>query len=76
MDQFTQLPVDDWTDQDLLTKGEARQRLVGEIARTQAELDDVNSAAQPDPAAVALLERRLNAMRSIRGEYDAYLDGR
>jgi hypothetical protein len=76
MDHFKQLPVDDWTDQDLLTKDEARERLVGEIDRTQAELDDVNSAAQPDPAAVALLQRRLNAMRSIRSEYDTYLDGR
>ena len=76
MDRFKQLPVDDWTDQDLLTKDEARERLIGEIDRTQAELDDVNSAAQPDSAAVALLERRLNAMRSIRSEYDTYLDGR
>ena len=73
--EIKQLPVDDWSDQDLLTKDEARGRLVEEIDRTQAELDKLNSTAKPDLAAVALLERRLNAMCSIRGEYDAYLDG-
>jgi len=76
MDQFNQLPVDDWTDQDLLTKDEARERLVGEIRRGQTELDEMNAAAQPDTAAIALLARRLAAMRSIHSEYDTYLDGR
>ena len=76
MNQNPQLPVDDWTDQDLLTKDEARERLIEEIARTQSTLDQANATEHPDPAEVALLERRLNAMRSIRGDYDTYLDGK
>lgn len=64
MNDFNQVPVDDWTDQDLLTKGEARERLVVEIDGNHADLD------------VALLERRLNAMRSIRGDYDLHLNGK
>ncbi|MCW2521489.1 MAG: hypothetical protein JWR46_4108, partial [Mycobacterium sp.] len=39
IDEITQLPVDDWTDQDLLTKDEAHGRLVEEIGRAQARLD-------------------------------------
>lgn len=64
--------VDDWADQDLLTKDEARDRLVTEIARTRTRLETLK---QPDDAAeISLLERRLAAMESIRGEYDAYLE--
>lgn len=74
MDPSKRAPVDDWADQDLLTKDEARERLVHEIARAQAELNEVNSHPTPDTAAVILLERRLSAMRSICGEYDSYLD--
>jgi hypothetical protein len=69
-----QLPRSDWTDQDLLTKDEARERLIGEIDRTQARLDAVLSAPDPDDAEITLLQRRLTAMRSIRDEYDGYLD--
>jgi hypothetical protein len=75
VEPIEQLPRSDWTDQDLLTKDEARERLIHEIKRTQTRLDEVLSAAHPDDAEVTLLERRLNAMRSIRGEYDGYLDG-
>ena len=60
--------VDDWADQDLLTKVEARERLAGEIARTQARL----AALKPpdDDAEIALLVRRLAAMASIHREYN------
>jgi hypothetical protein len=75
VERIEQLPRSDWTDQDLLTKDQARERLVHEIDRTQTRLDQVLSAARPDDAEVTLLERRLNAMLSIRGEYDGYLDG-
>jgi hypothetical protein len=63
--------VDDWADQDLLTKDEARDRLVTEIARTRTRLAKLNRPG--DDAEITLLERRLGAMESICGEYDAYL---
>jgi hypothetical protein len=64
--------IDDWADQDLLTKDEARDRLVDEIARTRTRLATMK---QPDDhAEIMLLEGRLAAMESIRGEYDAYIE--
>jgi len=63
--------VDDWADQDLLTKDEARERLVTEIDRTRTRLASLKTP--DDDAEIALLERRLAAMASIRSEYDAYL---
>ena len=75
MDRIEQLPVSDWTDQDLLTKGEARERLVDEIGRTRARLDELASTNADDPE-VRLLERRLNAMESVRDEYTDYHDGK
>jgi hypothetical protein len=74
VERIEQLPRSDWTDQDLLTKNEARERLVHEIERTQIRLDEVLSGAQPDDAEVTLLERRLNAMRSVCAEYDGDLE--
>lgn len=74
VERIEQLPRSDWTDQDLLTKDEARERLIHEIERTQARLGEVLSVAHPDDAEVILLERRLNAMRSTSAEYDGYLD--
>jgi chorismate mutase len=68
-----QLPVSDWTDQDLLTKDEARQRLVSEIGRAKARLDQLQSDNPDHESEIALLSKRLNAMESIRGEYDTYL---
>ena len=68
-----QLPQSDWTDQDLLTKDEARQRLVEEIARTRSRLEQIHTDTD-DPAhtdaETTLLTRRLKAMESIRDEYD------
>ena len=75
VERIDQLPRSDWTDQDLLTKHEARERLVHEIERTQRQFDSVVRSAQPDDAEVTLLERRLNAMRSVCAEYDGYPEG-
>jgi hypothetical protein len=67
--------VSDWTDQDLLTKDEARARLVGEIARCRARLEELK-ATEAGESELALLARRLNAMESIAGEYEQHLDGK
>jgi hypothetical protein len=75
MDRIEQLPVSDWTDQDLLTKDEARGRLVDEIGRTRSRLDQLMAANADDPE-ITLLERRLNAMESVRDEYTDYRDGK
>ena len=75
MDRIEQLPVSDWTDQDLLTKDEARARLVDEIGRTRARLDELTATNADDPE-ITLLERRLNAMESVRDEYTDYRDGK
>jgi hypothetical protein len=75
VDRIEQLPVSDWTDQDLLTKNEARDRLVGEIGRTRARLDELTATNADDPE-ISLLARRLNAMESIRDEYADYRDGK
>ncbi|MDT5018541.1 MAG: hypothetical protein QOD39_4701 [Mycobacterium sp.] len=70
-----QLPLSDWTDQDLLTKDEARERLIGEIGQTRAQLDRLDANNPDHDAEISLLARRLNAMESIRDEYNAYLNG-
>lgn len=75
VDRIEQLPVSDWTDQDLLTKDEARGRLVDEIGRCRARLEELK-ANNADESELALLARRLNAMESIVSEYDEYLDGK
>jgi hypothetical protein len=75
VERIEQLPVSDWTDQDLLTKDEARERLVDEIGRTRARLDELTATSADDPE-VTLLERRLNAMESVRDEYTDYRDGK
>ncbi|TDC72002.1 hypothetical protein E1200_00075 [Actinomadura sp. GC306] len=51
----------DWTDQDLLTRGEAGDRIRAEIAETLARLDRTDPARAQERAA---LERRLAALRS------------
>ena len=79
LERVEQLPRSDWTDQDLLTKDEARERLVEEIGRTKARLEQLH-AGTDDPAGIdaeaTLLARRLNAMESVRDEYNEYLDGK
>jgi hypothetical protein len=72
-----QLPVSDWTDQDLLTKDEALVRLAGEIKRCRARLEELQlRGTTADESERALLARRLNAMESIAREYDEYLGGK
>ncbi len=56
MDPHERIPRDDWADQDLLTKGEAAERLSAEIAEVSAKL---NGAHAGDDA----LERRLNGLK-------------
>jgi hypothetical protein len=75
VDRIEQLPVSDWTDQDLLTKDEARARLVDEIGRTRTRLDEL-TATNADDQEIRLLARRLNAMESVRDEYTDYRDGK
>lgn len=74
---IVQLPQSDWTDQDLLTKGEARERLIEEIARTRSRLEQIHTETG-DPARIdaetTLLTRRLNAMESVRDEYQVSKD--
>ncbi|BBY93337.1 hypothetical protein MGALJ_30060 [Mycobacterium gallinarum] len=71
-----QLPVDDWADQDLLTKDEARERLLVEIGRVRIRLAELDENSPDDEAEITLLTRRLNAMESTRDEYDSYLRGK
>ena len=63
------LDVDDWADQDLLTKDEARERLAVEIARSKSRLAALKHP--DDDAEITLLEHRLVAMQSVCSEYDA-----
>ena len=74
---LVQRPQSDWTDQDLLTKDEARQRLVEEIAHTRSRLEQIHTDTG-DPtrtdAETTLLTRRLKAMESAYDEYDPSKD--
>ena len=79
MERIEQLPRSDWTDQDLLTKDEARERLVEEIGRVKARLEELQTSTDDSArvdAEVTMLARRLNAMESVRDEYNDYLDGK
>jgi hypothetical protein len=58
-----------------LTKDEARERLVDEIGRTRARLDEL-TATNADDSEIRLLARRLNAMESVRDDYTDYRDGK
>ncbi|SPM40881.1 hypothetical protein MNAB215_3082, partial [Mycobacterium numidiamassiliense] len=71
---IVQLPQSDWTDQDLLTNNEARQRLVEEIARTRSRLAQIQAETDHparNDAMTTLLTRRLKAMESIHDKYGA-----
>lgn len=65
------LSLDDWADQDLLTKDEARERLVAEIGRVRTQLDRLRVENPDATCEIALQTRRLNAMESLHDEYDA-----
>ncbi|BBX41948.1 hypothetical protein [Mycobacterium simiae] len=53
----SRIPHDDWSDQDLLTKGEAAERLTAEIAEVTAKLTASNNEDQT-------LARRLRGLRA------------
>ncbi|MFD3377474.1 hypothetical protein [Streptomyces sp. NPDC058697] len=55
----------DWTDLDLLTREEARGRLLKEIAETDARLAELGES---DRAERELLESRQQALREAAGE--------
>ncbi|CAA0079116.1 Uncharacterised protein [Mycolicibacterium vanbaalenii] len=61
MDPRDRIPRDDWTDQDLLTRSEAAERLEAEIAEIAKKIE----AGQSDD----LLERRLAGMREALQHY-------
>ncbi|HVV08215.1 hypothetical protein [Amycolatopsis sp.] len=65
------IPADDWTDQDLLTKDEAGERLDDEIIAVTGELERLRAAGigplEQDEA--ELLTRRLDAMRAARASF-------
>ncbi|MFE4963769.1 hypothetical protein [Streptomyces sp. NPDC056660] len=70
MDRVKQLPLDDWNDQDLLTRDEAAERLDEEMKAVTGELAELRRAGQ-DPAVragIELLDRRLAAMKAARTE--------
>ncbi|MHA3021732.1 hypothetical protein ACXPWS_15965 [Mycobacterium sp. BMJ-28] len=58
------IDASDWTEQDLLTREIAARRLADEEIATAAELLALGADADAHPEAIALLERRLNAVRA------------
>jgi len=56
MDPHERIPRDDWADQDLLTKGEAAERLSAEIAEVSAKLSGAHAADE-------ILQRRLSGLK-------------
>jgi hypothetical protein len=68
MERVEQIPEDDWTDQDILTRGEAGERLDDEIEAVTGELAALRSdtVGPREVAERQLLTRRLDAMRAAR----------
>ncbi|MFJ8816432.1 hypothetical protein [Amycolatopsis thermoflava] len=68
MAPIDRIPADDWTDQDLLTKDEAGERLDDEITAVTGELDRLRAAGigPLEQDEVELLTRRLEAMKTAR----------
>ena len=60
------IDADDWTEQDLLTRDLALERLAEDWAETTAALETLRASPDPDADAVALLERRLRALAQSR----------
>ncbi|MFF3574814.1 hypothetical protein [Nocardia jiangxiensis] len=58
----------DWTDQDLLTRDEAAERLVAEIESTRNRLSDLESRAEDAnvAASIEMNRRRLIAMQALQ----------
>jgi hypothetical protein len=55
------IPKDDWVDQDLLTRGEAAERLAAEIEQVTAELGGPKAGDE-------VLTRRLAALREAHAQ--------
>jgi hypothetical protein len=53
----------DWSDLDLLTTAEVTERLLAEIASTEGEIAELGNADAPDADSLAVLRRRLTALR-------------
>jgi chaperonin cofactor prefoldin len=64
MDPHERIPHDDWADQDLLTKGEAVERVTAEIQEIGDRLDGVESGDE-------ILQRRLATLQSALREMQA-----
>jgi hypothetical protein len=64
--QEKDIDADDWTEQDLLTRELALDRLARDATQTAADLAALRAGPHPDPDAVALLERRLRALEESR----------
>ncbi|MEW2353413.1 hypothetical protein [Spirillospora sp. NPDC029432] len=56
----------DWTEQDLLTRELALERLAEAEAETVTALEELRASPAADPGAVELLERRLSALEASR----------
>jgi hypothetical protein len=70
MSQGHDLGASDWTDQDLLTRDEAGQRLRSEIADVRDRLAALRADNREDPPAAAaeqMLGRRLAALERALG---------
>ncbi|MFI0354945.1 hypothetical protein [Actinomadura sp. 9N407] len=60
------IDASDWAEQDLLTRELARERLAQEENETTAELDALLATGRAHPAAIELLERRLDALKASK----------
>ncbi|WP_299577241.1 hypothetical protein [uncultured Williamsia sp.] len=61
------IPHDDWADQDLLTKGEAAERVAAEIDAVRAEIIGGMGGAEPTDSLQKRLEALQAAYRSLTG---------
>lgn len=60
------IDASDWTEQDLLTRELALERLARDETETVAQLTRLRSAAETDRPAIELLEKRLRAVKASR----------
>jgi len=70
MDSARFIAADDWTDQDILTRTEARERLADEIGAERGALATL-SETDPDPlvrAEIQLRTRRLTALQAAHAQ--------
>jgi len=70
MDSARFIAADDWTDQDILTRTEARERLADEIGAERDALATL-SESDPDPRVrteIQLRTRRLTALQAAHAQ--------